>query len=87
MADNIRKSKNSIAVWSKILHKLGHKTTQELQHELWESSGAPTVDAGSQGTYPVAIGQVAYDYTNDDNYVCSVAPAASTAATFIKMNA
>lgn len=87
MADNISKSTNDIRTWNAILNKLGFRTVQELIDSTWFSSGAPTIDAGSQGTYPVKVGNLAHDYTNTDNYVCTVAPAASTAATFVKMNA
>lgn len=57
----------------------------KLRNILWSCSGAPTIDAGSQETYPVLLGNLVYDYTNNDLYVCTVAVAQGTAATFVKI--
>jgi len=53
----------------------------------WSAAGTPAVDANSHGTYPVQTGDLAWDYTNGYAYICTVAPAASTAATFVKLHA
>ena len=53
----------------------------------WKAAGVPAVDAGSQATYPVATGDLAWDYTNEHAYIATVAPAANTAATFVKLHA
>ena len=53
---------------------------------IWLAAGVPAVDAGSQGTYPLARGDLALDTTNNDAYVVSVAPTANTAATVILLN-
>ncbi len=53
----------------------------------WHSDGTPAVDAASQATYPVAVGDLAWDYTNSYAYIATVAPTANTAATFVKMHA
>jgi hypothetical protein len=52
---------------------------------MWESDGIPAVDAGSQATYPVKKGDLAFDYTNNKIYVCSVAPTAEANATFVEI--
>lgn len=53
----------------------------------WQSAGAPSVDIGSQAAYPVSVGDLAWDYTNGHAYIATVAPTASTAATFVKLHA
>jgi hypothetical protein len=58
-----------------------------LVKKAWTCSGAPTVDAASQATYPVAIGDMLWDYTNSAGYTCTVAPTANTAGTFVKVHA
>ena len=60
---------------------------QKTRRKVWRSAGAPTIDAGSQATYPLRVDDWVIDTTNNNAYTCSVAPAASTAATFILMNA
>lgn len=58
------------------------------QKEVWVSASAdPSVDSGSQGTFPVKIGNLVYREDTDEVFICSVAPAASTDATFIQMHA
>jgi hypothetical protein len=71
--------------------KLNDQMTRRLiagktkMRNLFLCSAAPTVDAGSQATYPLYVNDLVYDYTNDDIYQCTVAPTASTAATFTKV--
>ena len=87
MANNtsIIKSKNSSQVWQSTLNALKKRHTNELKKRLWQCTAAPTVDQGSQATYPIALGDFIYDYGNSAPYVCTVAPAASTAGTFVKL--
>ena len=76
-------------MFDKICLKLGwpRGTLAGLRRRAkWYAAGTPSVDAGSQATYPVATGDLAYDTTNAYAFICSVAPTASTAATFIKMH-
>ena len=95
MADNttIEQAQNGSSAIRKIFTKMGVSSTgtkaalARLISRAWRVSGAPTVDANSHGTYPVLKGDLLYDYTNDDGYTCTVTPAASTAGTFVKVNA
>lgn len=95
MADNttIRKSGNGSSALSKIFKAMGigangiQGAISRIRSRAWEVSGAPTVDAGSQATYPVTKGEMLYDYTNVDGYTCTVTPTADTAGTFVKLNA
>ena len=47
----------------------------------------PAVDANSHLTYPVKVGELAYREDSDEAFICSVAPTANTAATFIQLHA
>ena len=93
MADNIVKAKNGERVLSKIFKALtlssnGSKAgLAAARKRAWWSAGAPTVDAASQETYPVQLGDLAYDVTNSQGHICTVVPTASTAATFVKLHA
>lgn len=87
MADTVRLAKDGEAVLAKILRSLGKHNLGELKHRLWTSNGAPAVDAGSQATYPVEIGDLAMRESNNMPYVCTVAPTANTAATFVALKA
>ncbi len=92
MADNTTiKPGNGSKIMSKIFKAMKISANgsgeRRLRNRAWEVSGAPTVDAGSQATYPVGAGEFLYDYTNVDGYTCTVAPTASTAGTFVKLNA
>ncbi len=95
MADNtsIVQAKSGSPVLRKILKKLtitahgGITGMKRLKSRMWYCDEAPTVDAASQATYPITKGELIYDKTNDDAYICTVSPAASTAGTFVKMNA
>jgi len=90
MATNIAIGRDKGRIFDKICRKLGwgRGALGALKRRArWQADGTPVVVAGDQGTYPVETGDLAYDYTNDYAYICSVAPAASTAATFIKLHA
>ena len=87
MANNLGRAQNGHGIFKKILTALGKRNQGELLRRMWYSAGVPAVDAGSQTTYPVEIGDLAYDTTNGHAYVCTVAPAAGAAATFVKMHA
>ena len=68
--------------------KWGRNGIARARHRIWiAASGDPYVDAGSQGTYPVEIGDLAYRVDSDEAFVCSVAPAANTDSTFIQLHA
>ena len=93
MANNIIKCKSGSQTIAKIMKKIAISTggsgaaINTLKKQCWYSDGMPVVDANSHETYPAVIGNLAYDYTNDDSYICTVTPTASTAATFVKINA
>lgn len=99
MADTLVKAKNDLAVWNMIWKRLrqgaSDTTVTKLKHppaqtkkRCWVAATAdPYVDAGSQGDYPVEIGDVAYRVDTDEAFICSVAPAANTDSTFIQMHA
>ena len=92
MADNIIKAKDGERVLSKIAKKLtlsangSRAGLSAARNRAWWAKGVPAVDANSHEDFPVQLGDPAYDNTNNDAYVCTVKPTASTAATFVKMN-
>ena len=90
MSDNIIAAKNKSRIFDKICLKLGWPRggcSGIKRRCRWEADGTPAVDANSHAAYPVKTGDLAYDYTNDYAYIDSVAPTASTAATFVKLHA
>ena len=90
MADNLIAAQDKSRVFNKICLKLRWPRGSIggiKRRARWHSDGAPAVDAGSQATYPVKLGDLAYDFTNDAGYIASVEPTANTAATFVKMHA
>jgi hypothetical protein len=87
MADTVTPAKDGEIVFAKIMRALGKHNLGELKHRLWTSNGAPAVDAGSQASYPVEVGDLCMRQSNSYPYVCTVAPTANTAATFVAMKA
>lgn len=102
MADTLTVTKSPRRVFSKILQRLFRGTSyitaadgslhsqnfRRLQKEVWFAASAdPSVDQGSQNTYPVKIGNFAYREDTDEAFICSVAPAATTDAVFIQLHA
>ena len=93
MADTVIHAKNGEAVLRKWFKKVGlsangvNAAIGSAKRRCWWAAGVPAVDAGSQATYPVQTGDLCYDNTNDDAYICTVAPAAATAMTVVKCNA
>ena len=86
MADNITQAQSDrAATFHKICMAIGWpRTLGGLKRQAkWISAGAPTVDAGSQATYPLSVGDLIYDTTNSAAYICTVAPAAATASTSV----
>jgi hypothetical protein len=56
--------------------------------KVWTNTADPAVDAGDQGTYPVAKGDWVIRTNAGDIesiWLCTVAPAAGTAATFVEV--
>lgn len=90
MTNNLSAVKNKGRAFDSICRKLGwtRGSLAAIKHKCkWYSDSTPAVDANSHGTYPVQLGEMAYDHTGDAAYICSVKPTASTAATFVKMHA
>jgi len=102
MANSLTVVKSQRRVFSKILQRLLRGTSyitaadgslhslnlRKWQKRVWYAASAdPAVDANSHDTYPVEIGDLAYREDTDEAFICSVAPAAATAATFIQMHA
>lgn len=89
MADtlNVKRGRTS-AVWAKIWKRLKHRGHGIQQRRVWVAASAdPAVDSGSQDTYPVQVGDFAYRVDNDEAFICTVAPAGSTNATFVQLHA
>lgn len=90
MAANVTIAKDGKRVMQKILLKIQHPTYAKLCQQVWVSTGAtPAVEAGAStcAAYPVAVGDLAYRSDENLAYICTVAPAANTAATFVALQA
>ena len=89
MADTLdEKYGRTSAVWAKIWRKLGRGGHAPRGRRVWVAQDAdPAVDAASQGTYPVQIDDFAYRVDDDEAFICTVAPTANTAATFVQLHA
>ena len=102
MADTIvSPAKNGNRVLGKILQRLVRgacETTEvnknsnlnlsNLKRRCWYIADAdPVVAAASSAVAPVSVGDLAYRVDSDEAFICSVAPAAATAATFIQLHA
>jgi len=90
MADTVVAVSHRSRVFDKVCLKLGwpRGSIGGLRRRAkWYAAGTPAVNAGSQATYPVATGDLAWDATNSYAYICTVAPTANTDATFVKLHA
>ena len=94
MADTVIKPVRGSAVMQKWFKKLnlsangGMAALAAMNRRVWYSAAAdPAVDAGSQDAYPVQVGDPAWRVDSEEAFICSVAPAAATAATFVQLNA
>ncbi len=59
-----------------------------MKRRCWYIADAdPAVAAASAAVAPVQVGDPAYRVDDDEAFICSVAPAAATAATFVQLNA
>jgi len=88
MADTLSaKYGRTSAVWNAIWKKLGQRRTGLKQRRVWVAASAdPNVDSGSQDTYPVTAGDFGYRVDDDEVFICTVAPAASTDSTFVQLH-
>ena len=90
MADTLdEKYGRTSAVWTKIWKKLTHRGGHGPRgRRVWVAADAdPNVDANSHETYPVQVGDFAYRVDDDEAFICTVAPTASTASTFVQLHA
>ena len=97
MADNttIEVAKNGSAAMREIYKLItisaqgSLSSSSKAKRRAWRCTGAPTVDAGSQSTYPVLAGDYLLDQTAGARagYTCTVSPTANTAGTFVKLHA
>jgi hypothetical protein len=90
MANTVVATQDGSRILDQILKKLGYTPGgigSIRKHARWSCTTTPAVNAGSQAAYPVEIGDLAWDSTNEHAWICTVAPAASTAATFVKLHA
>lgn len=90
MAANVTIAKDGRRVLQKVLLKLGHPNNAKICQRIWVCTGAtPAVEAGATtaAAYPVAIGDIALRSDGTLAYICTVAPAAATAATFVALQA
>lgn len=90
MAANVTIAKDGRRAIQKILLKLAHPNNAKLCQRVWVCSGAtPAVEAGATtyASHPVSVGDLAYRSDEDLAYICTVAPAAATAATFVALQA
>lgn len=87
MANTVVIAKNGSTVWMKILRVIQHRSASRIKKRMWIAASAdPAVDSGSQDAYPVAVGNFAYRVDSDEAFICTVAPAAATNATFVQLN-
>ena len=96
-------AKNGSAVLAKILQRLArgaNETTEinkksnlssqvsRMKRRVWYIADAdPAVAAASSAVAPVQIGDFAYRVDSDEAFICSVAVAPATNATFIQLHA
>lgn len=81
---------NNSRIFDQICHKLGWPRggCQGIKKRArWSANGTPAVDSGDQNSYPVKTSDLAWDYGGSNAYICTVAPAAATNATFVKLHA
>ena len=90
MATQLEFKHNNARILDKISEKLGwtRGTIGAIRRRAqWSADGAPAVDIADRDDYPVKAGDLAWDYTNGDAYICTVAPTGSVNATFVKLHA
>jgi hypothetical protein len=81
-------AKSGSAVLSKVLlsTKHGRNNVSSVKRRAWVCTGAaPAVDAADYATYPLAVGDVVLRTDNSTPYICTVKPAAATAATLVAL--
>lgn len=93
---NIEIAENRGRIFDKICQKLGWgrgALGAIKKRAKWYSDGAPTIEDEDALNFPAKAGDLVYDYSGDDAYICTVAVdygtdgTDGTSATFQKINA
>jgi len=95
MADTIVTcAKNGSAVMRHIVKRIklsalgGNAAMGAAKRRCWYIADAdPAVAAASYAEAPVLVGDFAYRVDSDEAFICTVKPTATTAATFVQLNA
>jgi hypothetical protein len=89
MADTLNaKYGRTSAAWAKWFKAVKHRGRGFRERRMWVSASSdPAVDANSHTTYPVAVGDCALRADTEAAFICTVAPTANTAATFVQVSA
>ncbi len=87
MTNTVILAKDGSTVWMKILRVLKHRAASGIKRRMWYTADAdPAVDSLSQDSLPVKVGDFAYRVDDNETFICTVAPAATTDATFVQLN-
>lgn len=81
---------NNSRIFDKICEKLGwtRGTIGAIRKRAqWSADGTPVVDMAQYASHPVKKGDLAWDYSGSNAYICTVSVAAATNATFVKLHA
>ena len=88
MATNISCAKNGSKVMRKILLVLKHNTPQHIKRRCWTVVSADPVAISTTDwtAAKVKVGDFVYRIDDDEVFICTVANASATSATFIQAN-
>ena len=83
-------ARDGAKIWAKILKKLTYSalgSKGSIMNRLWWCgvTGTPAITAGSSAEIPVKLNDLIYQSYDDDVYIATVAPAAATAMTVVKI--
>ena len=83
----ISKARDDHRVYRLILKAIGIPSHASVRGRIWLASGAPTCAASAEHEtgLPVSAGDLVYDLTNANAYICSTAVAETTDAIFTAM--
>ena len=86
MATNISVAKNGSSVMRKILLKLQHNNPQHIKRRVWtvESADPESISTVDWTASKVLVGDFVYRIDDDEVFICTIANASATSATFIQ---